>query len=133
MEKSPSSELQAAYDLFKKYLPKEAEFEIDTRHELMFRATYTSKRTGRKLTVVSKGTCLPTNYQQLRCHLVTIALTPAQQGKAFSRLAFYEKRARQEAFLFGGGKSRGNDVRVNVDDGDNLTYRDYTEHADYAL
>lgn len=131
-------DIQKAYDLFKTYLPVEAEFEIvETDCKLiakyLFKTTYTSKNTGKRLSYMSKAEHLPVCYEELRCHLATIAKTPSEQGKAFSLLAFYEKRARQEAFLFGGGKSRGNDVRVNVDDGDNLTYKDYTEHADYAL
>lgn len=97
-------EIQKTYDLFKEHLPMEAELEIvETDQKLisryLFRATYTSPRTGRKVTITSKGDHLPTRYEELRVHLLVIALTRVEQGRRFSEIAWLEKRARQDEFF----------------------------------
>jgi len=126
-------EITRAYSLFLPHIPANSTLTIEETDQRLcakyfVRLEYKSLNTGRKISLLAKGDTLPTaDNDTLRYYLSQILLSPAEVGREFSRIAFRERVARQDGFLFGGGKARGNDIRVSKqnEQADSLGFEDY--------
>lgn len=129
--------IQEAHDVLSKFIPNGSELYIDEYNHsnipsYRISITYTSAKSGRSMTKFSSlGSSLPTKGAKrydsvVRFYMAPVLMTVAETAREFSRMAWRERRARQDAFLFGGGKARGNDIRVSdpVKDLDNLTFEE---------
>ena len=111
-------DIERAYELFKPYLPEGTTLHIEQTDgkliaKYIYRLTYTSVKSGRKLTILSKGDSLPTEDDAcLKFYLRQIVLDKKEIAAEFNRVYLRERYARQDAWLFSGGKSRGNSVMV---------------------
>lgn len=123
--------MDEVYELFKNYIPEGATLSIEETdgkliERYIFRLTYTSSKSGRKMSMRCKGDRLPTKDDGLlHFYLNQIVLSPREVSRKFSQLYFFEKRARQDAFLFGGGNTRGNSTTVSTHCEDRLGFKDY--------
>ena len=125
------NEITRAYDLLLNYTPKNTLLTIEETdgklcYRYFVRLTYTSGKTGRKITLTAKGDTLPTEDDRI-LHFYTsqIVLSPSEIGREFSRISWYEKRARQDAFLKGMDKGRSVRVADPVADLDKLVFEEY--------
>lgn len=135
------SALEHAHDLFITDIPENASLAIEETDgkliaKYIFRMTYTSGKSGRKINVVAKGESLPQDYGDLlyRYYYQQLIMTPTEVARELSRIYFIERRARQDAFLFKAGRTsdgaadESTNIRVN-DTGfedDKLSYEDYS-------
>jgi len=126
------AEIIKAYNLFKPHVPPGATLTIEETDSKLcsryyIRMEYTSKKSGRKISILAKGDHLPPTTNSLRFYLAQIQLTPTEVAKEFSSIYYRERVARQNAFLFSGGKSRGNSVQVAsaVQQIDKLVFEEY--------
>lgn len=126
----PLSPLEQAWQLLTRYTPANTELIIEELNTQLFkgyvfRLKYTSGKSGRTICTVAKGTALPeADDHLLHFYLRQLILSPSELGREFSRTYFYERRARQDAFLMGGENGRQN-VLVTNDTSDRLGYEDY--------
>lgn len=115
--------IQEASSLLSSFIPEGSILNIIETNQLycsryLVTVTYVSKKSGYKISITAKGDNLPTKDNKredsiVKFYLAQVVLSPAEVGREFSRVYWREKRAKQDAFLFGGGASRGNDVRVS--------------------
>lgn len=130
-EKQQAKErLEKALHLFDGYLPDNTKLTIESTDghliaKYIFRLQYTSKNSGRTMCMIAKGDNLPEEHGHLfDFYLRQLVLSPAEIGREFSRIAWLEKRARQDAFLSAG---KLDNIRVSEDLNlkDRLNYKDY--------
>lgn len=124
-----SNPIEATILLFEEHIPDNTVLSIEEHGggrmpiRFVFRLEYTSKNSGRKMNVTAKGDTLPSELDSLfDWYLRQLVLTPAEIGREFSRLYWYEKRAKQEAFLQG-------DRSVTV--ADKIAHKDALEFKGY--
>lgn len=129
--KTLEPDIALAHRLMAPYLPVGTHLEIEETDsklcsKYIMRLIYTSKKSGRKMSVLAKGDNLPTlDDSTLRFYVMQLVLTPSEVGREFSRLYFIEKRARQEMWLAMGKSSRKKD-----NSGDTLSVIDQGLNAD---
>lgn len=124
--------------LFAPFLPENTDLTIEETTisfmpKYIYRLMYTSKSSGRTMCMVAKGDTLPAEDGDcLKFYLRQLVLTPNESAREFSRLYFYERRARQDAFLRGeSGNIRvsGKSTVQGESDGavieDKLTFKEY--------
>lgn len=125
---SADSLVEVATRLFSDRIPANTRLAIEETDgrliaKYIIRLTYTSHKSGRQITVTTKGDTLPsTECPLMHFYLNQIVLNPIEVGREFSRIYFLEKRARQEAFLFSKDNIR---VSVKESEKDKLNYKDY--------
>jgi hypothetical protein len=123
--------LTRAYDLFLPYMPKNTLLTIEETDgrmcaRFLVRLTYTSGKTGRKITLLAKGNSLQISDDTIRRYYTSqLVLSPSEIGREFSRISWYEKRARQDAFLKGMDKGRSVRVSDPLASLDTLTFDNY--------
>lgn len=128
------SDISIALELFQKYIPANTTLTIEETdshliYRYIFRLTYTSKSSGRTMCMIAKGEALPAEEGDLMYfYLRQLILTPAEQGREFSRLYFLERRARQEGFLRDGSTGQGERGSLVYD---KAAKRDRMEAKDY--
>lgn len=122
--------LAEAIKLLRSHMPpkttltvKETDGKLTSRY--IFHLQYTSTKSRRTMTLTAKTDSLPQKeedhiFRYIRSQLY---LTPKEVGRAFGRLYFRERRARQEAFLRGeNGNIRVTDGKWHKDRGDEIDY-----------
>lgn len=126
------AKIAKAIELFAPHLPPNTVLTIEETDnrlcaKVIIRLTYTSTRSGRKMNMIAKGDNVPTKDDStLRFYLMQLILTPAEIGREFSRLAWLEKRARQDAFLMGVDSGRGIRVADPLASIDTLSFEGYS-------
>jgi hypothetical protein len=109
-DKLRMSGIETALALFEGMLPESTTLTIEQHPSLVksypymyvFRCEYTSKSSGRTMTVMAKGQSLPAERDNsFYFYLHQLTLTPAETAREFSRLYFLERRARQDAWNSG--------------------------------
>lgn len=137
----PKDEIATTKALFGEFIPAGTMIIIEKNTgrigaKFMFRLEYTSKRSGRKMFMTAKGDELPKEPGHLLSfYLRQLILEPSEVAREFSRLYFLERRAKQEAFLYGGdtgkenlrvsGKSTISGALDGAEDADKLTAEEY--------
>lgn len=128
IEPATEGPLADALALFGGYIPAGTVLTIEETNshiiaKYIVRLKYVSKKSGRTMCMMAKGDSLPTcPGPLLDFYLRQIVLTPTEAAREFSTLYFFERRSRQEAFLF----SKDN-VRVSEasSQGDRLSFPEY--------
>lgn len=122
-------EISRAIQLLSAYTPIDTHLTVEQTdgilsHRYIVRLVYTSRSSGRKMSLIAKGDHLPTEPgHELNYYLRQIVLSPQEVARRFSRIYFMEHRARQDSFL------HGDNVRVQ----DITAERDKLGYEKYAL
>lgn len=122
------TEIERSLALFQQHIPVSSVITIQETDQRLIprylvRITYTSLRSGRKITLTAKGNEIPLEPgTTLTYYLTQLVMTPSEVGREFSRIYFLEHRSRQDEFLFS-----KNNIRVSKKDElqDKLTFKEY--------
>lgn len=129
-EEIEAAAIERAISLYDGHLPENTILTIEhyvckVSSDYVFRLQYTSQTSGRTMCIVAKGSTLPTEQDDIfKFYLRQLVLSPKEVAREFSRIAFMEKRARQDQFLALGklGNPRVSDKQSHKD---SLGYKDY--------
>lgn len=132
---SGGNTIETALRLFDGYLPTNTILTIEETncaykgaYKYIYRLTYTSERSGRQLTIMAKGDNLALVHDGVfSYYLHQLVLSPQEIRLKFNRIAFFERRAKQEQFLFGGKNTRVGEGFTK----DLVGYEEYSQFADF--
>lgn len=139
MSDEVAAKIKVAERLFQSRIPTNTKIIIEPidcqiYHGFNVRLEYTSSKSGKRMCTKAKATDLPMSEGHLLdFYLYQLVLTPKEIAQRFSRIAFLEKRAKQEAWLAMGKQSRNEDGDGDlIKIFDELTKEDMLEAKQYS-
>lgn len=106
------AEVEMAYDLIATHVPTNARIIITQTDgflisRFLIRVIYTSHKSGRTISITAKGDALPSAQGELLAFYTSqLPANNREVASHFSRIAWLEKRARQDQFLFSKDNNR---------------------------